>query len=48
MSYWSVRRDQWRDAYLYTATNIDRIREHIGKPDAVVHPIGGIGRVELR
>jgi hypothetical protein len=43
MSYWSVRRDQWRDAYLYTATNIDRIREHIGKPDAVVHPIGGIG-----
>jgi len=43
MSYWSVRRDQWRDAYLYTATNIDRIRAHIGKPDAVVHPIGGIG-----
>ena len=43
MSYWSVRRDQWRDAYLYTATNIDRIREHIGNPQAVVHPIGGIG-----
>jgi hypothetical protein len=43
MSYWTDRRDQWRDAYVYTATNIDRIREHIGKPDAVVHPIGGIG-----
>jgi hypothetical protein len=43
MSYWTDRRDQWRDAYVYTATNIDRIREHIGKPDAVIHPVGGIG-----
>lgn len=43
MAYWTNRNDQWRDAYVYTATNIDRIRRHIGVPDAVVHPIGGIG-----
>jgi len=43
MAYWTNRRDQWRDAYVYTATNIDRLRQHIGRPDAVVHPIGGIG-----
>jgi hypothetical protein len=43
MSYWTNRRPEWRDAYLYTATNIDRIRQHIGNPNAVVHTIGGIG-----
>jgi hypothetical protein len=43
MSYWTNRRPEWRDAHLYTATNIDRIREHIGNPNAVVHTIGGIG-----
>jgi hypothetical protein len=43
MSYWTNRRPEWRDAYVYTATNIDRIREHIGNPNAVVHTIGGIG-----
>ena len=43
MSYWTNRRPEWRDAYLYTATNIDRIREHVGNPNAVVHTIGGIG-----
>ncbi|MEY2446628.1 MAG: hypothetical protein QOH79_104 [Acidimicrobiaceae bacterium] len=43
MSYWTNRLPEWRDAYLYTATNIDRIREHIGNPNAIVHTIGGIG-----
>lgn len=45
MSYWTNRlaSSGWRDAYTYTAVNIDRVREHIGQPDAVVHTIGGIG-----
>jgi hypothetical protein len=43
MSYWTNRRSDWRDAYVYTATNVDRIRQHIGNPDAIVHTIGGIG-----
>ena len=43
MAYWTNRRDEWRDAYAYTTANIDRIRQHIGNTDAIVHPIGGIG-----
>jgi hypothetical protein len=43
MAYWTNRRGGWRDAYLYTATNIDRVRAHIGQPDAPVHALGGIG-----
>jgi len=43
MAYWTNRRGGWRDAYLYTATNIDRVRERIGRPDAPVHALGGIG-----
>ena len=43
MSYWTNRLPEWRDAYVYTATNIDRVRERIGQPGAVVHTIGGIG-----
>lgn len=43
MSYFTGRRAPWRDAYAYTAVNIDRIRAYIGQPDAVVHSIGGIG-----
>lgn len=43
MSYWTNRKPEWRDANLYTATNIDRIRQHIGNPDAPVATIGGIG-----
>jgi hypothetical protein len=45
MAYWTNRRDDspWRDAYTYTATNIDRVRERIGRPDAPVHALGGIG-----
>jgi len=43
MSYWTNRGGAWRDAYTYTAVNIDRIRDHVGNPNAVVHTIGGIG-----
>lgn len=45
MGYWTNRRSDsgWRDGYAYTAANIDRVRQHIGRLDAPVHPIGGIG-----
>ena len=45
MSYWTNRRPDtpWRDAYQYTAVNIDRLRAHIGRPDAPIHALGGIG-----
>jgi hypothetical protein len=43
MGYWTNRRNEWRDAYLYTVTNIDRLRAHIGQPDAPIHALGGIG-----
>jgi hypothetical protein len=45
MAYWTNRAASsgWRDGYAYTAANVDRVRERIGRPGAVVHPIGGIG-----
>lgn len=45
MAYWTNRRagTPWRDAYTYTAVNIDRVRERIGRPDAPIHVLGGIG-----
>ena len=43
MDYWSFRDGAYRDAYTYTAVDVDRVREHIGNPNAVVSPIGGIG-----
>lgn len=43
MNYWTNRRGEWRSAYRYMATNIDRVRQNLGLPDALVHPIGGIG-----
>ncbi|MGH9137451.1 MAG: hypothetical protein ACRD0G_10450, partial [Acidimicrobiales bacterium] len=45
MGYWTMRTASsgWRDGYTYTAANIDRIRQLIGRSDAVVHPIGGVG-----
>lgn len=45
MAYWSNRRASsgFRDGYTYTAANIDQVRALIGQPDAIVHPIGGIG-----
>jgi hypothetical protein len=45
MAYWTNRRSDspWRNAHDYTAANIDRLRAHIGRPDAPVHALGGIG-----
>jgi len=42
MAYWSVRRAPWDDAALYTSENIRRVRERVGDPDALVHPVGGV------
>ena len=43
MSYQSMRASdsEWRNAYRYTAENIDRLRGHVGA-NALVHTIGGI------
>ncbi|MGH9084384.1 MAG: hypothetical protein ACRDYW_02930, partial [Acidimicrobiales bacterium] len=45
MSYWTNRRPDspWRNSWTYTVTNVDRLRSHIGQPDAPVHFLGGIG-----
>lgn len=45
MSYWTNRKpgSPWRDVRTYVVTNIDRLRNHIGRPDAPVHVLGGIG-----
>ena len=45
MAYWTNRKPDspYRNAELYTRENIERMRAHLGDPNAVVHPIGGIG-----
>lgn len=45
MDYWTLRKvdSGYRDAYRYTAENIDLTRKNLGDPNAVVHAIGGIG-----
>jgi hypothetical protein len=45
MDYWTFRKADsgYRDAYRYTAENIDLVRKNLGNPNAVVHAIGGIG-----
>ena len=45
MGYWTNRRSDspYRNAELYTRENIERMRAKLGDPNAVVHPIGGIG-----
>lgn len=44
MSYWTNRSPEsgYRDAYRYTAENIDRLRSNLGRPKAVVSVVGGI------
>jgi hypothetical protein len=42
MSYWSVRRGEWRSGERYIGENIDRIRASTGRPDIPIHAIGGI------
>jgi hypothetical protein len=48
MSYWSNRSvaSGWRDPYVYTTENVKRLRAALGRPDALVHAVGGIGAVE--
>jgi hypothetical protein len=48
MSYWSFRSKSsgWKDGYSYNADSIRRLRTNLGKPDALVHGIGGIGAVD--
>jgi hypothetical protein len=43
MSYWTFRSKSspYRDAYRYTAENVQRTRANLGLPNAVVHPVGG-------
>jgi len=45
MTYWTNRTQSsgYRDAYRYTSENISRMRTDLGLPNAIVHPIGGIG-----
>ena len=45
MGYWTNRTaaSGYRDAFRYTKENVDRLRNNLGRPDAPVHPIGGIG-----
>lgn len=45
MSYWTNRptTSVWRDPYRYTTENVERVREHLRDPVALVHPIGGVG-----
>ena len=47
MSYWTNRTPEsgWRDAYHYTAENIDRLRAQLNRNDLPVHPVGGIADV---
>lgn len=44
MAYWSNRSAEsgWRDGYRYVAENTRMIRALTGRPDAAVHPVGGI------
>lgn len=45
MGYWTNRTQAsgYRDAYRYTVENVERLREDLGRPDALVHAAGGIG-----
>lgn len=45
MGYWTERRQDsgYNDGWNYTAENVERLRDNLDDPDAVVHAIGGIG-----
>ena len=45
MGYWTNRLpgSGYRDAHRYTSENVTRLRANLGLPNALVHPIGGIG-----
>jgi hypothetical protein len=45
MSYWTFRRADsgYQDGYHYNYESVTRLRANLGDPEALVHPIGGIG-----
>lgn len=45
MSYWTFRDpvSGYRDGYTYNEESVRRLRANLGRPDALVHAIGGIG-----
>ncbi|MBV8162047.1 MAG: hypothetical protein JO265_14085 [Acidimicrobiia bacterium] len=45
MAYWTGRSSDsgWHDGYRYVADNVQRTRNDLHNPAALVHPIGGIG-----
>jgi hypothetical protein len=45
MGYWTERRvdSGYNDGWTYTAENVKRLRRNLRDPEAVIHPIGGIG-----
>jgi hypothetical protein len=45
MAYWTGRdpNSGWHDGYKYVADNVQRTRNDLHNPAALVHPIGGIG-----
>lgn len=43
MSYWTFRTGTYADGFSYNEESVRRLRNDLGKPDAAVHAIGGIG-----
>jgi hypothetical protein len=45
MAYWSVRNEEsgYKNGYTYVEESVRRLRANVGEPEALVHPIGGIG-----
>jgi len=44
MAYWTTRAgSRYADPYAYVEESVRRMRANLGRADAVVHPVGGIG-----
>lgn len=42
MSYWTFRSGTYEDPRRYTVENVELLRERLGRPDALVHVLGGV------
>lgn len=42
MAYWTLRKGQWADPYLFVKENNDRLRAYTENPNLPLHPIGGL------